>query len=372
MESAASRRDQRPSPASFTAQGEPGARACIENVLCTRPMPQQAKAVSASAARRTRSLLGRALQASRWGLLLGAAALAGGCAASSSASRPTATLSAARTVIDGSGRPIAVPAHPRRIVSQTVATDEILLAMISPERLAAVSSLADDPRYSYCADRAKLVAGRCGANAESILQLQPDLIFVASYSRAELVELLSASGAPVYRFTKFGGLNDIKSNIRALGEAVAEPAAAADLVADLERRFAALAERARHRRQRPRLMSFGASRFTAGKETTFDDLIRAIGGVNIAAEQGIVGFRQISPEQLAQWKPDYVITSAESGQEDAVRQRLLDDPSVAVAIGRDPQRIVVVESRALTTVSQHLADAAEHLEARLFRSTGKP
>ncbi|MFQ3581637.1 MAG: ABC transporter substrate-binding protein [Chloracidobacterium sp.] len=286
--------------------------------------------------------------------------------------RPTAPTSPVRTVTDGSGRQLTVPARPQRIASQTLATDEILLALVAPERLVALSNLADDARYSYCAEPAKLVAGRCGANAEAILQLQPDLILVASYSRAELVELLSASGAPVYRFTRFGGVADIKSNILALGDVVGEPTAAAELVAELERRFAILAERARQRGQHPRLMSFGVSHFTAGTETSFDDLVRAIGGINVAAEQGVVGFRQISPEQLTRWKPDFIVVSAESGKEDLVRQRLLEDPAVIAAVGRDANRIIVVESRAFTTVSQHLADAAEHLESRIFASVGMP
>lgn len=303
-------------------------------------------------------------------LACGLSALCGGCRSSPPAAQ-TATPPGVRFVTDGAGKTVAVPLRPQRIVSQTVATDEILLAMLPPERLAALSNLSDDPRYSYCADKAGLVPGRCGG-AEAILQLQPDLIFVASYSRAELVELLSASGAPVYRFTRFGGFDDVKANIRALGEAVGEPAAAAGLIADLERRLAALEERARRRRQRPRLVSFGASHFTAGAETTFDDLARVVGGVNVAAEQGVVGFRQISPEQLVRWKPDYVVTSAEWGKEDEVRRRLLDDPATAAAVGHDPRRIIVVESRALTTVSQHLADAAEHLEKRLFQPSEQP
>jgi len=282
---------------------------------------------------------------------------------------PGRSESPTRTVTDSSGRQLVLPAKPQRIVSQTLATDEILLALVAPERLVALSHLADDARYSYCTDRAKLVAGRCGASAEAILQLRPDLIFVASYSRAELVELLSASGAPVYRLTNFGGLADIKANIRAIGEAVGETAAAEALVAEMNRRFAALNKRAQQRKQPLRVMSFGGSHFTAGAGTTFDDLVHVIGCINVAAEQGVVGFRQISSEQLLAWRPEIIVVGAEQGEEAAVRQRWLADPVVAAAIGRDPKRLVVMESRALTTVSQYLADAAEHLEAQLFGSS---
>ncbi len=307
-----------------------------------------------------------------WICCCGLAAWCSGCALLPLGSQPSNTLPAVRVVTDGSGKAVTVPVKAQRIVSQTVATDEILLAMVPPERLVALSQLADDPRYSYCGDKAKLVAGRCGASPEAILQLQPDLIFVASYTRAELVQLLQAAGAPVYQFTQFSSLNDVKANIRALGEAVGEPAAADRLLADLERRLAALEARARQRRQRPRLLSFGASHFTAGAETTFDDLVHTIGCINVAAEQGVVGFRHINPEQLLRWQPDYIVTSAEQENEDAVRRRLLDDPAVAAAVGHDPRRIIVIESRALTTVSQHLADAAEHLEAQLFPALAQP
>ena len=40
--------------------------------------------------------------------------------------------------------------------------------------------------------------------------------------------------------------------------------------------------------------------------------VQAVGAINLAAEQGLTGFRQISSEQLIRWNPDVIITSARS------------------------------------------------------------
>jgi iron complex transport system substrate-binding protein len=49
-----------------------------------------------------------------------------------------------RLVRDASGAVMVIPHKPQRIVSQTLGTDEILLALCAPQRIVALSILADD------------------------------------------------------------------------------------------------------------------------------------------------------------------------------------------------------------------------------------
>ena len=78
-----------------------------------------------------------------------------------------------------------------------------------PERLVGLSSLSRDPKYSNVVAEASGHPAPSIESAEDILRLKPDLIFVASYSRAETVQVLESTGAPVYRLANLDDLDGI-------------------------------------------------------------------------------------------------------------------------------------------------------------------
>src|SRR5574341_1252655 len=143
-----------------------------------------------------------------------------------------------RAISDARGETLIIPRKPQRIVSQTLGTDEILLAICDPQRIVALSELADDATLSNVTEPARHVTGRTHAGAEQILYFRPDMIFVASYSKAELLELLRVAHAPVFRFTNFDHLDDIKTNIRTIGYIIGEDERAEALVQHMERDIA--------------------------------------------------------------------------------------------------------------------------------------
>src|SRR5262249_20627021 len=53
-----------------------------------------------------------------------------------------------RELRDANGETLNLQREPQRIVSQTLGTDEILLAICPPERVVALSNLAEDENYS--------------------------------------------------------------------------------------------------------------------------------------------------------------------------------------------------------------------------------
>jgi iron complex transport system substrate-binding protein len=267
-----------------------------------------------------------------------------------------------RVVRDGSGAAIRLEARPRRIVSQTLATDEILFALGLQARLVGASSLARDEAYSNVVAEASSSGVPSVSDAEQILRLTPDLVFVASYSRAEVVRLLGASGAPVYRFTNFERLEDIEANIRRVGEVTGDEAAAERLVAAMRDRLRRIA--ARHpsaAAARPRVLSYSASGFTAGKNTLFDEIVRHAGGLNVAAEHGLTGFPRIGAEQALAWDPDYLVAGFSRDQKTMVRARLLANPAVASTRAARSDRIVLLDNRALLSTSHHIVHAIEEL-----------
>src|SRR5512145_1782641 len=79
---------------------------------------------------------------------------------------------------------------PQRVVSQTVGTDDLLLALAAPGQIAALSHLARDARYSPSHLEARKYPCLTNGEAEDILRHRPDLVLVASYTQAEILNLL--------------------------------------------------------------------------------------------------------------------------------------------------------------------------------------
>lgn len=264
-----------------------------------------------------------------------------------------------KTLVDGAGREVRLAAPPRRIVSQTLGADEILFSLVPPERLVGLSSLSRDPKYSNVVELARQHPAPSVESAEDILRLKPDLIFVATYSRAETVELLAATGAPIYRLANFDDIAGVMKSIRAVGDAVGEEAAAARVVAGMEARLAAVAAR-RAGHPTPRVLSYSDG-FTAGRGTTFDDIVRRAGGINEAAARGVEKFPKLSAEQVLAWNPDVIVSGYLPGEEETGRARLLSATGVAQTTAARKQQIVLIEARRLLAVSQYVVDAVERL-----------
>ncbi|MEO5819483.1 MAG: ABC transporter substrate-binding protein [Vicinamibacteraceae bacterium] len=264
-----------------------------------------------------------------------------------------------RTVTDGAGRSVRLPARPLRIVSQTLASDEMLFPMVAPERLVGLSSLSRDPKYSNVVTEATRHPAPSIESAEDIVRLRPDLVFVTTYSRAELVQVLESTGAPVYRLANFDDLEGVVANLRRIGAAVGDEPAAERMVTEMQRRLAAVAAR-RAGRPPMRVLSFSGG-FTAGRGTTFDDIVRRANGVNEAAARGLEKFPKLSEEQVLAWNPDVLVAGVLPGETESARRRLLTGAGVGQTTAARRNQIVLIDTRRLLAVSQHVVDAVEQL-----------
>jgi iron complex transport system substrate-binding protein len=285
---------------------------------------------------------------------------------------PPASTPFPRTVRDAFGDPLTLNAPPKRIVSQTLGTDEILFAICPRERIVGITEIALNNAYSKIVDEAKASGIKTIFGPEDILALKPDLVFIASYTRSEMSTLLRAARAPVYRFSNFDRIEDIANNVRTLGYLIGEDAAAERVVRDMNQRLTQARARAAAAGRRPRIMTYDGSSYTAGRDTLFDDVIRQAGGVNVSAEHGAKGFSRVSGEQILEWQPEYLICGAKPGEEDIVRRRLMDNPAIASSTAVKSGRLILMDTRVFLTTSHHVVTAVDALVDALYGSGTHP
>ncbi len=139
----------------------------------------------------------------------------------------------------GAAMPPAPLTYPKRVVSVSLASDEILLEL-APEKLVAVSALAT------VFDRAATVPQRVGVDIERILLLDADVVAIGGHDLA-VAQRLEELGVRVVRITGYDSIDWLRSQIRTLGEVVGEAARAEAMIAAMDRRLAAVAERVKER-----------------------------------------------------------------------------------------------------------------------------
>lgn len=268
-----------------------------------------------------------------------------------------------KTLVNGGSRRRLV-APPARIASLTVSGDEILTALVAPERLVAVSRFADDPSVSMCAERVPKGAARIrGADPENVIALEPDIVFVAHYTLDYGVLLLAGANIPVARFRDVRSYADVEANVLMAARVTGEEARGRALISEMNRRLDRVSERVSALRP-PRVLYYSPTDYTSGSGTLIDEKIRRAGGKNAAAEFGLVGFDSVALDVLLALNPDAIVVPRWSS-EDAALGDLKTNPAWRNVAAVRSGRVFTIAASALTSLSPDGVVGVEEL-ARLL------
>ena len=152
--------------------------------------------------------------------------------------------------------------------------------------------------------------GFAGAlNAEAILGFEPTLILGTPMAGPpEVLEQLRQAGVEVLIIEDLNGLDAPQIKIRFVGEALGIPERAETLAQDVEARMAAVIAASANEERPLRVMHIyirrGGLQLVSGSGNKAEAIIDAAGGIDAAAEAGIVGWQPLSPEALVAADPD--------------------------------------------------------------------
>lgn len=266
----------------------------------------------------------------------------------------------------GAGGP-AVPAatrHPLRVMSMNQCTDQLVLDLLPPGRIASVSWLARDPGGSLMAR----AAGRVGVNhglVEDVLAQKPDLVVTGAVSTPALRAMLTRLGYPMIVVDQARSLDDIRRMTRQVAAAVDERARGEALIARMDQGFARLAAA-----PGPpiRVVAWDRTGFAAGPGTLYNVILGASGAHNLAGERAILDTGKPDVEQLMAVNPALLVTGAgatgaASLSDEAMRHRVVRDH------WRD--RTLTIPQAYYVCGTPRIADAAFRLRSELRRAADR-
>jgi len=208
---------------------------------------------------------------------------------------------------------------PRRIISMTPSTTEVIFALGLGDRLVGRSRFCDYPPEALDVPE---VGGFLDPNYEAIAALKPDRVLLIP-SHDEHRQRLEQLGIPSTVISQTS-LEDILASIRTIGEMCNASDRADALIASIETRIASVRERVEDR-SRPRVLlsvgrDVGAQQieqvYAVGRGTFLDDLLDIAGAENIATE-GAAEYPSFTAEAIIRLNPEVIIELVEAIRPDS-------------------------------------------------------
>ena len=145
-----------------------------------------------------------------------------GCASESKPLEKENTVKATYSVTDDRGKVFEFAKPPTRMMTTSLAFQDILLEMVPVEHFIATSVSAADPNYSMSAELSKKIPNkyRPRITVEQVLKYKPDLFITTPLTNPEVSSTLEDMGVKVFMLNQVDTYTDIKKSITKLGELV--------------------------------------------------------------------------------------------------------------------------------------------------------
>ena len=275
------------------------------------------------------------------------------------------------TVTDSRGKELHMKEKPKRIICTYVFADEILLDLVSHDRIVGMDKWVHDPGLSMAVDSAKDIATEVDNSAEHMISLQPDLVIVGE-SQVKLIQSLEGAGLPVFVYKDAKLIKDIPDEVRMIGKAVGEEAKADSLVAVMEEKLQAMDKKvaAIPKDERKRVMLVLRFGPIGGEGSIFHDVLTRAGCIDVYNDVrpptvGDKGTSMIlSKEEFVQSDPDMIIMGnwSQGGAYKDSNQQLEEMYATSAyssmkAIAN--KQVIIIPQRNVNCLSHHVVDGIE-------------
>jgi iron complex transport system substrate-binding protein len=258
---------------------------------------------------------------------------------------------------------------PSRIVSINLCADELLLALADLEQIVALSPYAADPEISFLAKEAEKFRHDAG-EAETVVGLEPDLVFAGRYTKLATRNMLARLG---YTVVLLDAARSIDQSIAQIGEVAAlvgHPERGERLIDEIETARERALVAAAGRASTPSAAAYQRRGYVTGVESLIGELLTTVG---LSHEGGdLVGGRGgfVPLERLVDIRPDYLVVSAPDKYAEDQGTALLAHPALNTLY--PPERRIIMPDVLTACAGPSLPAAVDWLTAEVVRITAAP
>ena len=256
------------------------------------------------------------------------------------------------------GNSCLAQSKPERIVSMSLCSDELILALAQPEHILSISYLSADTAFSANSDEIPAGVSLNRGRAEEIIALEPDLILSSQFSATNAVNLLQSLD---YSVNVLGFPSDLDASYRQIREVAAllhEPERGEQLIASMQANLQDI-QSALRSLQGQSAIFYSNNGFSFGRGTLRDHFLSSLQLRNLASEQGLNNVGKFPLELLIQSRPDFLLVDAATAQDDQLASPLLKHPVINQFFSAE--QVIVLPDRLFQCAGPSFLQAYSHM-----------
>lgn len=275
-----------------------------------------------------------------------------------------------RTIIDDWGRTVTIPVEAKRIVSLTSAYEPILLEMVGPNRLGAVSFLSKTKGYGPNYELAKSVKVSLYSYAvEKIVYLHPDLVIAPEYTSRDVIDGLEHMGIPVVIISNPKTVQETIALVERLGTVVGAEDKARSMTTKMKKdieEVKVLSEKTKGQI----VISMSSMDGYAGAGSLFDDMTRVMGLVNGPSHLRYAPRTAFTEERIIEMNPNVILIPVYDKSEMAWQTLYRDNPGLQTVKAVQDHRVLPMDASNLYAGNQFIGESMKDI-LRLLRESEK-
>lgn len=249
-----------------------------------------------------------------------------------------------------------------RIASMNLCTDQLLVPLADPEQILGLSRYSRDAWQSFSAGDAQHYPKLSGS-AEDILVIRPDVVVASLYDKRSTRELLKENGLHLAEFAVPRNLDEVKAQIREMGDLVGHPDRASAEIARLDDAIARA--RVTVSQHRYKVLPLSRRGWVSGRDSLLSSLLTETGLFNAAGDLGIAFGGYASLEAIVNLRPDFIVVADAGERADDDGQAFLLHPALERLY--PPSRRIVIPDRLTVCGGVMIADALDRMVDELKR-----
>ena len=275
-----------------------------------------------------------------------------------------------RTIIDDWGRSISVPVEAKRIVSLTSAYEPILLEMVGPSRLGAVSFLSKTKGYGPNYELAKSVKVSLYSYAvEKIVYLHPDLVIAPEYTSRDVLDGLEHMGIPVVIVSSPKTVQETIALVERLGSVVGAEDKARDMTTKMQQDIEEVKALSADTKGQV-VISMSSMEGFSGTGSLFEDMTRVMGLVNGPSHLGYAPRTAFTEERIIEMNPDVILIPVYDKSEMAWQTLYRDNPGLQTVKAVHDHRVLPMNAYNLYAGNQFIGESMKDI-LRIVRESEK-